>query len=381
LQDPLHAIEKIMKLQALFVAIVFFTAPLIWRVPVFWKANCMAIITLLVLFFIAPLSVLIMLLVAYCQWLIWEYDFFKSSGTGFIITCMLPLLPLIFYKAESGIHHWLIPVGLSFYSFRQVHVAFECYKGQMQKPSLISYLQYLLFLPVMLIGPIHRMPEFLRSLRRMKWNADQYSEGLERILYGLVKIKFLGNFLCSMELFQLAHQTHHFWFRLYLEVVAFTGNAYFQFAGFSDLAIGAGLLWGIRVMENFNAPFMATNMQEFWRRWHISLSTWCRDYVFNPLLALGRNRWIALICAMLVLALWHEISLRYIVWGTIQALLILMTVVARKRLPALSVFINQHPAGRWIGRIWVFHLFSFSCIFIASESISSLSNNFKHLFF
>jgi alginate O-acetyltransferase complex protein AlgI len=370
-----------MKLQALFVVIVFLTTPLIWRIPVFWKANCMAIITLLVLSFVAPLSVLIMLLVAISQWLIWQYDFFKSGRTGFKITCILPLLPLVFYKTEAGVNHWLVPLGLSFYSFRQVHVAFEVYKGQMQKPSLISYFQYLLFLPVMLIGPIHRMPDFKRSLRRMKWNANHYSEGLERILYGLVKIKFLGDYLCSREIPLIAHQTNHFWFRLYLEVVAFTGNAYFQFAGFSDLAIGSGLLWGIKVMENFNAPFMATNMQEFWRRWHISLSSWCRDYVFHPLLAIGRNRWFALICAMLVLALWHEISLRYIIWGIIQGLLILLTVASRKSLPGLSVFINQHPAGRWIGRLWVFHLFSFSCIFIGSESISSLTNNVKHLFF
>ena len=370
-----------MKLQALFVVIVFLTTPLIWRIPSFWKANCMAIITLLVLSFVAPLSVFIMLLVAVSQWLIWQYDLFPSGRTGFKITCILPLMPLVFYKAEAGLYHWLVPLGLSFYSFRQVHVAFEVYKGQMQKPSLVSYFQYLFFLPVMLIGPIHRMPDFQRSLRRMKWNANLYSEGLERILYGLVKIKFLGNFLCSLEIPQIAHQTSHFWFRLYLEVIAFTGNAYFQFAGFSDLAIGAGLLWGIRVMENFNAPFMATNMQEFWRRWHISLSSWCRDYVFSPLLAIGRNRWFALICSMLVLALWHEISLRYIIWGTIQGLLILLTVASRKSLPALSGFINQHPAGRWIGRLWVFHLFSFSCIFIGSESIPSLSNSFKHLFF
>jgi alginate O-acetyltransferase complex protein AlgI len=142
-----------MKLQELFLVIVFLTTPLIWRIPVFWKANCMAIITLLVLSFVAPLSVLIMLLVAISQWLIWQYDLFPSGRTGFKITCILPLLPLVFYKTEAGLHQWLVPLGLSFYSFRQVHVAFEVYKGQMQKPSLVSYFQYLFFLPVMLIGP------------------------------------------------------------------------------------------------------------------------------------------------------------------------------------------------------------------------------------
>jgi alginate O-acetyltransferase complex protein AlgI len=250
----------------------------------------------------------------------------------------------------------------------------------MPKPALIGYFEYLLFLPVILIGPIHRMPEFQRSLRRLKWNPLQISEGLERILYGLVKICFLGNFLFSTELKEFAAGIHAHFPRLYVEIIAFTGNAYFQFAGFSDLAIGGGLLWGVKVMENFNAPFMATNMQSFWQRWHISLSSWCRDYVFQPVAGFTRNRWFALIASMLVLALWHEISIRYIVWGTIQAILILLTVQCRKLTPALSIFINENSIGKWLGRLWVFHLFAFSCVFIGSESIESLGHVFKTIF-
>ena len=140
-----------------------------------------------------------------------------------------------------------------------------------------------------------------------------------------------------------------------------------------------GLIWGIRVMENFNAPFMATNMQDFWQRWHISLSSWCRDYVFQPLAALSRNRWIALLASMLVLALWHELSFRYLAWGIVQALLILITVRVRKYVPAFSSFINHHPMGSWLGRLWVFHIFAFSCVLIGSESIVSLSPAIKHL--
>jgi alginate O-acetyltransferase complex protein AlgI len=369
-----------MKLQALFLVIILISSGLIWQLSQKWKTHCMAIITFIVMVWMAPWSALIMSGVACIQWLIWKYDLFKWGNMGIVITILLPLAPLIFYKAAAGYDHMLIPLGLSYYSFRQIHVAFECYKKQMQKPELIAYLEYLFFLPVLLVGPIHRMPEFQRSVRRLKWNPAFFSEGLQRILYGLVKIKFLGNFVFSLKLLELAAKNSHPWARLYMEIIAFTGNAYFQFAGFSDLAIGAGLIWGIKVMENFNAPFMATNMQEFWRRWHISLSTWCRDYIFQPLLAIGRNRWIALICSMLVLSLWHEISWRYIVWGSIQALLILVTVASRKKFPVLSLFINQHPAGKWLGRIWVFHLFAFSCIFIGGDSIPSLGIHFKHIF-
>jgi alginate O-acetyltransferase complex protein AlgI len=370
--------KKAMKLQAIFLAVILLISPLVWRVPHYWRGNVMAITTLILLGWFAPVSVLLMLAVALGQWLLWNSG--SSRRVKMILTVLLPLIPLVIYKWRFNTGHWIIPLGLSYYAFRQIHVAFECYKGEMQKPSLTAYFQYLLFLPVILIGPIHRMPDFQRSLRRMKWDASQYSEGLERILYGLVKINFLGNFLFSIQLTQLAGGIHTPFLKLYLETIAFTGNAYFQFAGFSDLAIGAGLVWGIRVMENFNSPFMATNMQDFWRRWHISLSSWCRDYVFQPIAAFTRNRWLALITAMLVLSLWHEISFRYILWGSIQATLILLTVYSRKKIPGFSAFLNENRAGRWIGRIWVFHLFAFSCILIGSENISSLSPTFKHLF-
>ena len=369
-----------MNLQLIFIAVVMITSPLVWRLPNYWTGRIMMLITLIALSWLAPYSVLIMLSTAFFQWVIWNNNYFGFKKPGVFLTILLPLLPLIIFKAGYKSNHWIIPLGLSFYAFRQVHVAFECYKSEMKKPGLFEYFEYLLFLPVMLIGPIHRMPEFQRSLRRHKWDASMFSEGLERLLYGMVKINFLGNFIFSTQLTQLASHTDPYFLRLYLEIIAFTGNAYFQFAGFSDLAIGMGLIWGIRVMENFNFPFLATNMQDFWRRWHISLSSWCRDYVFYPLAALSRKRWFALMISMLVLALWHEISLRYVVWGAVQASLILLTVGVRKMMPEYSQFINHHPLGRWFGRIWVFHAFAFSNVFIGTENIHSLSLGFKQLF-
>ena len=365
-----------MKIQALFLLIVLLATPLIWRIKPAWRGQTMSLITFCTLAVVAPVSLLLMLGAAFLQWLVWHHSRW-SARYMLIATVTVPLIPLIIYKTGAEWRDWLIPLGLSYYAFRQIHVAFECYKQLLRPPTIKSYAGYLLFLPVMLIGPIHRMPDFERSLRRMKWNATTCSEGLERILYGLVKINFLGNFLFSLELPQYAKSLSPT-FRLYCETVAFTANAYFQFAGFSDLAIGAGLMWGIRVMENFNSPFAATNMQEFWRRWHISLSSWCRDYVFDPILAATRNRWFALILSMLVLALWHEISLRYIAWGALQALFILGTVQARKRWPGFAAFLTENTGGRWLGRLWVFHLFAFSCILIGGENISYLREWIKH---
>lgn len=366
-----------MKTQIIFLLAVLIVAPVISLVKKHHAIKVMMVTTVIVYGWIAPVALAILLSSCLLQWLCWK----APSNVWFRwLSVMIPLLMLIVFKVCHAAVHWLIPLGLSYYAFRQVHVAFEIYKSTLHRPAFIEYLEYHLFLPVLLVGPIHRMPEFQRSVRRRKWDALQLSEGLERILYGFAKVSFLGNFVCSLWLKQLAENCSHSWLRLYIEVVSFTGNAYFQFAGFSDIAIGAGMVWGIKVMENFNAPFMATNMQEFWQRWHISLSSWCRDYVFQPVAALTRNRWLALTGAMVVLALWHEISLRYIVWGAIQASLILLTVRFRKLFPATSLFLNEHPAGKWLARLWVFHLFAFSCIFIGSESMPSLWPAFKNLF-
>ena len=369
-----------MKLQFILLIIIFLVAATIWLLPRKYASGIMMWSTLAAYIWLAPLALALLLSTSFLQWCVWHFKRKISQRLARWLPIFIPAIPLVVCKLGFTYAHWLIPLGLSYYAFRQVHVAFECYKGAMHTPGLKEYFEYLLFLPVILIGPIHRMPEFQRSLRRHKWNPLQISEGLERILYGLVKICFLGNFVFSTALKEFAAEVPAYLPRLYLELIAFTGNAYFQFAGFSDLAIGGGLLWGVKVMENFNAPFMATNMQSFWQRWHISLSGWCRDYVFQPVAGFTRNRWMALIASMLVLALWHEISLRYVVWGIIQAVLILLTVQSRKLSPGLSAFINENKFGKWLGRLWVFHLFAFSCIFIGSESIDSLGQVFKTIF-
>lgn len=354
-----------MKIEFVFIAAVLISTPLIWLLPKALRGKIMQITTLSVLIWIAPFSALTMLSVAALQWLVWEKLDFKLKKFGLLLTICLPLIPLLVYKLGYEIDNWILPLGLSYYAFRQIHVAFEIYKGRIARLSLGDYFQYLLFLPVILVGPIHRLPEFQRSLRRQKWQTSNFSDGLERILYGMVKISFLGNYLFSFKVPAVAVRVDQP-FRFYLETMAFTGNAYVQFAGFSDLAIGMGLFWGIRVMENFDYPFLATNMQDFWQRWHISLSGWCRDYIFQPVAAYSRNRWVALAIAMVVLALWHEISLRYILWGVFHSILILATVWSRKNLPQVSQFINQNRVGKWIGRIWVLHLFAASCLLIGA---------------
>jgi alginate O-acetyltransferase complex protein AlgI len=217
---------------------------------------------------------------------------------------------------------FLIPLGLSYYTFRCIHYAIEKYKQSIPADSFYNFVQYLFFLPTIIAGPIHRYHSFDKDRRLKRWNPYMAAEGLERILFGYVKISFFANLLVSFvfALFvndiMLSNQA----LGSYLRMLQMGMNLYFLFAGYTDIAIGFGLLLGYRVMENFNWPFLAKNISDFWQRWHISLTSWCRDYVYMGTMSVSRHAALAALASMLVMGLWHEFSIRYIVWGLYQGL-------------------------------------------------------------
>ncbi len=166
----------------------------------------------------------------------------------------------------------------------------------------------------------------------------------------------------------------------YLSVVRFATNAYVQFAGFSDVAIGLSLLIGIRVPENFESPFLASNLNEFWKRYHISLSAWCRDYVFTPLLSLTRRPVVAVVGAMLVLGLWHEWSTHYLVWGALQGVgALIWHRFGRVAGPVITPD-RWWGAGRWMGTLATFHYYCLTCIVIQKDSWPGVGQLVARLF-
>jgi D-alanyl-lipoteichoic acid acyltransferase DltB (MBOAT superfamily) len=212
---------------------------------------------------------------------------------------------------------FIIPLGLSYYAFRCIHYAIEKYKGTIPAHGLEEFAQFMFFLPTFLAGPIHRYHDFEKDIRRKRWDAFLFAQGLERIIYGYVKITFIANLLVTnlfgtwIVEFAGTHESLH----AYLIMIKTFLSLYFQFSGYSDVAIGFGMLLGFKVMENFNFPFLARNISDFWRRWHISLTSWCRDYVYMGVMSTARNAALAATAAMLVMGLWHEFSLRFILWG------------------------------------------------------------------
>lgn len=246
----------------------------------------------------------------------------KQPGTMAVIAATATIGALLaFFKLRTTTSGGalLIPLGLSYYAFRQIHYVFEAYKNKLGKKSLAGFVYYLYFLPTLIVGPIHRYQPFTRDLSRRRWDAGKFSGGLERILFGYVKITVLAHYLMKITISVERFDGGGF-LQAYLNSVVSWANLYLQFSGYSDIAIGVAALAGFEIMENFKFPFLAKNINDFWSRWHISLTSWCREYVFQPTVSFTRKPLLSVALTMVILGLWHEISLRYILWGLYHAI-------------------------------------------------------------
>jgi alginate O-acetyltransferase complex protein AlgI len=227
----------------------------------------------------------------------------------------------------------------------------------------------------MIIGPINRYQEFVRDLHRRRLNSEYFSMGFQRILFGVSKIMIIGNYLLTlkMQAFIGNLDESNLWLKAYLETIMMVLNAYFQFAGYSDIAIGLALLLGYRIMENFNYPFLASNMQEFWSKYHMSLSSFCRDYIYTPIASYYRKPLLGIIVTMIIIGLWHEVTLSFVMWGVLQAGGIYLAFFFKNN--------SNSIIKKNLGRIFVFNYFAFSCVVIDYGSLGKAWEVYKILLF
>lgn len=254
-------------------------------------------------------------------------DFIILTINGLFSTAVAPLdLPL--------------PIGISFYTFQTLSYVFDVYRREtaVQK-NYFSLLLYITFFPQLIAGPIVQYHDIAQQIVSRKVTLDKTSHGLKRFVFGLSKKVLLANSMAVIvdRLFALANNdisTSVAW----IAAIAYLFQIYFDFSGYSDMAIGMGEMFGFHFKENFNYPYVATSMQDFWRRWHISLSSWFRLYVYIPLGGnrKGKNR--ALFNRILVFfltGLWHGASWTFVVWGLYHGLFLLLeqTVLKVHRWP------------------------------------------------
>lgn len=223
---------------------------------------------------------------------------------------------------ESNSANSLVLLGTSYYCMRFIHYLIEGYKGSLPTHSFTQFLSYSFFLPTFLVGPINRFQDFVRDDFRRRWDSKLFISGIERIIFGYFKIVVLANYLVATKLHTYAQLQGGDTTAIgaYLLCLEYGLDLYFRFGGYSDIAIGVSAMMGFRIIENFNYPFLKSNINTFWQSWHISLSSWCRDYVYSPVSSTLRNHVLGITVSMLILGLWHEVSLRYIAWGLYHAL-------------------------------------------------------------
>ncbi|CAA0101172.1 Peptidoglycan O-acetyltransferase [BD1-7 clade bacterium] len=308
-----------------------------WALPKRCQMDGVAAASLIFVAVFSPAAAIALCLNTLLVYLIVQYrqrqEGWVLAAAGYVMVQFVVIRYL--QRFESGFIANLSFIGLAYSSCRYIHYVVEGFRGKI-KADLRQLIHYQFFLPVVVAGPINRYPDFVRSLQRRRWDSADFSRALERIVYGYAKVAIIGHYLIAFKLqgkpesLDLAP-----WMTLWLESLLDWAYLYAQFSGWSDIAIGFALLMGIRIPENFNHPLKAKNLIEFWQRWHISLSSWCKDYIFTPVLSVTRNPLIAVIAAMVVMGVWHELSLYYLLWGVYHALGIAVCRLYQTHAPGL----------------------------------------------
>ena len=249
-------------------------------------------------------------------------DFFIGTFNG-LTGLSLPFLKLA------------LPVGISFYTFQCLSYTIDVYRGNVPaQKNPISFGAYVALFPQLIAGPIVRYADIARELDSRSHSWDNVAWGLRRFLVGLSKKVILAdNFALLVQLFRDSSQPSVLFAWMY--AVAFMLNIYFDFSGYSDMAIGLGRILGFHFLENFNYPYLSKSVTEFWRRWHMSLGSWFRDYVYIPMGGnrVSKGRWIFNILTVWMLTgLWHGAAWNFVLWGLVFAVLLLV----EKWVPALE---------------------------------------------
>ena len=279
-----------------------------------------------------------------------------------------------------------VPIGLSYYTFKLISYVLDVYWGTVTaEKSFVSFAAYAAFFPQIVAGPIQRSGGFLQQLQQSSpATAADMAWGLQRILLGFLK-KFLVADILGVPVDFVYGNLHATGTPLLLGFYAFPIQLYADFSALSDIAIGSAAMLGIKSPENFSAPFSAPSPSEFWRRWHMTLTSLLTDYVFTPLQmglrSLGTiGLVISVFATMELIGLWHGLRWTYVLFGTVQGCYVAidaLTLRARKR------YYKAHPAVQrltvWVGPLLTFHLIAASFVLFRAESVADAFYLLGHL--
>tara|TARA_Y100000768_G_scaffold319244_1_gene254860 strand:+ start:81 stop:1511 length:1431 start_codon:yes stop_codon:yes gene_type:complete len=312
--------------------------------------------------------------------------FFKYFN--FFIDSWIDLLGAIGYEQKST---WtlnvILPVGISFYTFQTMSYSLDIYHGKL-KPTkdFISFASFVSFFPQLVAGPIERASNLLpQILKNRKFKYEQGVQGLRLILYGMFKKVVVADSLAPNVDIIFQNYTSFDGGVLLLGLIYFSFQIYCDFSGYSDIAIGTSKLFGFELMSNFKFPYFSRDIGEFWRRWHISLSTWFRDYLYIPLGGSKGGKWLSIrniFIIFIVSGFWHGANWTFIIWGLIHAILYIPLFLKGKNRQYTSTIVAENkwfPSFKELFQMGItFFSTMIAWVFFRSES---LIDAYMYLFF
>ena len=284
----------------------------------------------------------------------------------------------------------ILPVGISFYTFQTISYTVDVYRNKVNPVrSIIDFGFYVSFFPQLVAGPIVRAASFIPQLyQKYSLTVQEMGYAIFLILSGLIKKMLISDYI-SMNFVDRVFESPHLYtgFENLLSLYGYSIQIYCDFSGYTDIAIGVGLLLGFKLPINFNSPYKAISLSDFWRRWHISLSLWLKDYLY---ISLGGNRkgkfrtYANLIITMLIGGLWHGANMRFVIWGALHGIVLVIEKIWKQINPftfTSSVF------SRFISGLFTFHFVTFAWLFfrakdmhIVKSMLNQIAYNFKFSF-
>ena len=283
--------------------------------------------------------------------IIFKYANFLVDNVN-ILTSFFGVNPIILKKI-------VLPVGISFYTFQSISYLVDIYKKDVvPQRNFVNLALYISFFPQLIAGPIIKYNEIYRQIEKRNISVQKFYEGIKRFSFGLAKKVLISNQIAFVTDNIFALESHELSMPIaWLGALCYALQIYFDFSGYSDMAIGLGKMFGFRFPENFNMPYISLSIKEFWRRWHITLSSWFRTYLYIPL---GGNRkgkyrtYINLYIVFLLTGLWHGASWNFIVWGLIHGTFIVLErfgwdkILARTFKPIQHLYVLLIATIAWV---------------------------------
>jgi alginate O-acetyltransferase complex protein AlgI len=300
------------------------------------------------------------------------YNFFIENINAFLELLHITTQPIPFWKI-------ILPIGLSFHTFQAMSYTIEVYRGNQKAEKHFGiYALYVMFYPQLVAGPIERPQNMLFQFKEKHFfNSQNLLDGFRLMLWGFFKKVVIADRLALYVNPVFDHPYKYHYLNLIIASIFFAIQIYCDFSGYSDIAIGTAKTIGFDLMTNFNRPYFSNNIQDFWKRWHISLSTWFRDYVYIPL---GGNRvsvpraYLNIAIVFILSGLWHGANWTFIVWGTLHAFFMIVTVFLKKQFGESSSFF-----AKTMNLLITFFIVTFAWVFFRANNITDAFLILKHI--